>query len=109
MFKKKWYLAAKGSRNKKPTDNDQIGDFGTDISSAENEFTSRKQALPFLQHKGPNSVTFQLSGPQSFAVVGRNKKIREELNKLPGSRLGASACSNSALSLLFFAMRHMSF
>lgn len=89
MFKKRWAYAAKGKKKKEKETSDDEGEFGGELDDQEFGTTSSKRALPFPLHKGPNSITFQLSGPSTFAVVGRNKKIRDELAKLAGARFGS--------------------
>lgn len=87
MFKKRWYQAAKGSKKKEKKPSDEEGDFGGQFLGNE-EFDSPNTKLPPAAFKGPNAITFQLSGPDKFAVVGRNQKIRSELKKMVGSRHG---------------------
>jgi len=86
MFKKKWYSASKGSKKKEKQEEVDEGDFGSEFLDEEFEADSAKRVLPPPLYKGPNSVTFQLSGPRSFAVVGRNKTIRDAVKKMVGSR-----------------------
>lgn len=89
MFKKKWYMAAKGSKKKATKEEDVEGDFGSEFLDKEFEAGSSKQTLPPTPYKGPNSITFQLSGPRSFAVIGRNRTIRDLLKRMDGSRHGS--------------------
>ena len=91
MFKKKWYHGAKGAKKKEKLEEDDGGDFGMDFIGGEFGSDSANRVLPPPVHKGPNSVTFQLSGPRSFSIVGRNKTIRDVLKKMVGSRFGTFA------------------
>lgn len=100
MFKKRWSYGAKGKKKKAKEESDDEGDFGAELGDEEFEVSSSKRALPFVRYKGPNAITFQLSGPHTFAVVGRNKKIREELSRIAGARQGTCGpfqCHSSKL------------
>lgn len=100
MFKKRWSFGAKGKKKKAKEESDDEGDFGAELEGDEFEPTSSKREMPPPPHKGPNSVTFQLSGPHTFAVVGRNKKIRDELAKIAGAKLGSYSTQFFDLHLL---------
>lgn len=89
MFKKRWSFGAKGKKKKAKEESDDEGDFGAELDGDEFDASSSKRAMPPPLHKGPNSITFQLSGPHTFAVVGRNKKIRDELAKIAGAKHGS--------------------
>lgn len=88
MWNRRWSFGSKGKKKKKEEEVDDEGDFGAQFEDEEFGTSSTKRTLPVVQFKGPNSISIQLSGPHTFAIVGRNKKIRDELSKIPGSRHG---------------------
>ena len=92
MFKKRWFGHSKGGTKKSGHDKketeDDIGNFGAEFEQpGSRNSTNQWQSQKIF--KGPNSITFQLSGPSSFAIIGRNKKIRDTLKAMVGSRQGA--------------------
>jgi hypothetical protein len=93
MHRQHWFSHSKGAKKKggngKKEADDDIGEFGAEFESASvSNSTNRWQ--PQKIFKGPNSVTIQLSSPSTFAIEGRNKKIRDTIKAMVGSRLGTS-------------------
>lgn len=97
MFKKKWFNASKGTKKKEKLEEDEEGDYGVEFIEEDFGAEYSNRILPPPAYKGPNSVTFQVSGPRSFAIVGRNKTIRDVLKKMVGSRLGTHSLTFEAL------------
>lgn len=93
-WKRKWF-ANKAKRQKDGSDaqngkrkgNAQIKGETSLFGAEYSDTPSAKQEIPSIA-KGPNSVTFQLIGPDTIAIVGRNERIRKSLSYIEGAKFG---------------------